>query len=101
MDDSGVSGQASAAELQPEMETFPILRPDLIPVLSKDWLARSQAALVPLINSLREEVLPRSLCELTALFHAFPMIVSGIFRAKVVQVCLRTLCGNISWCSKN
>ncbi len=45
-------------DLSPEMDTFPILRPDLIPLLSKDWLARSQAALVPLIASLREEVRP-------------------------------------------
>jgi hypothetical protein len=43
-------------EVQPEMDTFPILRPDLIPVLSKEWLTKSQTALVPLIGSLRAEV---------------------------------------------
>ena len=47
---------ASDASLQPEMETFPIIRPDLVPLLSKEWLARSQTELVPLIASLREEV---------------------------------------------
>jgi hypothetical protein len=45
-----------AEEIQPEMDTFPILRPDLIPVLSKEWLTKSQSALVPLIESLRAEV---------------------------------------------
>ena len=38
------------------METFPILRPDLIPLLSNEWLLQSQSALVPLINSLSQEV---------------------------------------------
>lgn len=45
-----------AGEVQPEMETFPILSPELIPQLSKEWLQKSQAALVPFIASLREEV---------------------------------------------
>ena len=48
-------------EVTPEMETWPILRPDLIPLLSNEWLLRSQAELVPLVGALQAEVSERQL----------------------------------------
>jgi hypothetical protein len=45
-----------AGGMEPDLDTFPILQPDLIPHLSGEWLLRSQQELVPLIASCREEV---------------------------------------------
>ncbi len=46
------------AVVEPDMDSFPLLRPDHIPLLSLDWLQRAQTELAPLIDALAAEVRP-------------------------------------------
>jgi hypothetical protein len=42
----------SAESASPDMQAFPLLRPDMIPTLADHWLQRAQMQILPLIDTL-------------------------------------------------
>jgi hypothetical protein len=43
-------------EFTPDLDSFPLLRPDVIPALNTEWLTRSQEELGDLITAYAAEV---------------------------------------------